>query len=57
MIWLLALNFIFTFCMVAIMATSTEERFRKEYMRGYADGADTIINGEYTSLEVEIEKD
>ena len=57
MIWLLLLNFIFTFCMCAILASSTEERFRKEYMRGYADGAETIINGQYTSLEVEIEKD
>ena len=57
MIWLLGLNFICTFCLVAIMVSSTEDRFRKEYMRGYADGADTIINGEYTSLEVEIEKD
>jgi hypothetical protein len=37
------------------MVATTEERMRKEYMRGYADGAETIINGEYTSLEIEME--
>jgi hypothetical protein len=39
------------------MVATTEERMRKEYMRGYADGAETIINGEYTSLDVEMENE
>ena len=55
MIWFLALNLVFTVSILSVMVATTEERMRKEYMRGYADGAETIINGEYTSLEIEME--
>ena len=55
MIWILALNLVFTVSILAVMVSTAEERMRKEYMRGYADGAETILNGEYTSLDVEME--
>jgi hypothetical protein len=57
MIWLLALNLVFTSTALVILAGSTKHRIRAEYMRGYADGAETIINGQYTSLEIEMEDD
>jgi hypothetical protein len=57
MIWLLLLNLTFTTTALLVLASTTKHRLKQEYMRGYADGAETIINGQYTSLEVQIEKD
>lgn len=56
MIWILALNLVFTVSMLSVLVHSTEERMRKEYMRGYADGAETVLNGNYRTLD-EMKKD